>query len=210
MAEWGEMEFLVLDHGRIGGINGCFDGIDSASARLKKELTLEHEEDVEVVVLFGAFLVPRFGGVRFVGNKHNCGCGCRTFDSRGGCSSLNDGISSGSSRAHDYRGGYLGLYRRVRPCDGTMFGVVAGLVSVGNKNSCGCSCGCGCRNFVSRGGRNSLDYGTSSDSANGTLSSCCGDDCRGGCLALCCRVCPCKCTLEWAGEGSCMRSSGGG
>lgn len=60
-AERGEVELLVLDHGVAGRVDGVLDGVDPATAGLEEELALEHEEDVEVVVLLGALFVPWFG-----------------------------------------------------------------------------------------------------------------------------------------------------
>mmetsp|Transcript_18171 Transcript_18171/g.43714 ORF Transcript_18171/g.43714 Transcript_18171/m.43714 type:complete len:364 (+) Transcript_18171:984-2075(+) len=56
--EGGKAKVLVLDHGAVGRVDGIGYGVYAPPARLEEELTFEHEEDVEVVVLLGALLVP--------------------------------------------------------------------------------------------------------------------------------------------------------
>ena len=61
---WRQVQFLVLHEGSVTRIDGFFDGVNTPSALLKEKLSLEREDDVEVVVLLSASFVAGIGGRR--------------------------------------------------------------------------------------------------------------------------------------------------
>ena len=56
------MQFLVLHQGSVTCTDGFFGGVNTPFARLKEKLSLDHEEDAEVVLLLRVSFVAGLGG----------------------------------------------------------------------------------------------------------------------------------------------------